>query len=680
MISRLTFFLLIGCIFFSCLIQAQELPEQQLENLAAVAEAETEDDQPLQELEQLRRHPLLLNEANENELRQLTMLTELQLISFLQYRKLAGKLLHEYELQAIPGWDLSLIRQLLPYVRVGASTTLAKETGHRFRDGEHQMLIRAGQVLEKGPDYRKPVEENGYQGSPMQLMFRYTYRFKNNLQYGIVGDKDAGESFFRGGQKTGFDFYSVHLFARRIGVIQSLALGDFTVNMGQGLIQWQSLAFKKSTAITSIQRQSAVLRPYHSAGEFNFHRGLGITISKGRMASTFFVSLRRLSSTINIDTMNSDAYVSSVLSGGYHRNNAELEDRRNLNQFAMGGNIVYNYNRGHIGLNTVMYRYGLPVEKRSEPYNLYSWRGRSWQNASVDYSYTWRNLHFFGEVAADQSGHGALLNGMLISADPKIDLALLHRQLSPRYQSVQGNAFTENTLPGNESGIYSGISIRPSGALKLDAYMDLYLFPWLRYRQDAPGRGKDWVLQLTYTPNKEAQFYSRFRRELKSGNESGDTAILRAVELKSRENWRTQLNMKLSRYWMMRTRVELVWVNRGKPDAEMGFLGFFDLLYKPLMKPWSGGIRLQYGETDGYDSRVYAYENDVMFNYSIPAFSGKGYRYYINMQRDWGKSWTVWVKWSQTIFLSKKYVGGGEETLFAPYISGFRIQLRYIFQ
>ncbi len=672
------------CLFISMCyasqMHAQEVPEQQLENLAAVTEGETEDDLSLQEMDYLRRHPVLLNEADANTLRQFSILTEVQISSFLHYRKLVGKLLHIYELQAVPGWELSVIRQLLPYVKIGSATTLATETGKRFRDGVHQLLFRAGQLLEMGSAYRKPIEENGYQGSPLQLMLRYTYRFKNTLQYGIVGDKDAGEAFFRRGQKTGFDFYSVHLFARRIGIVQSLALGDFTVNMGQGLIQWQSLAFKKSTAITSIKRQSAVLRPYHSAGEFNFHRGLGITISKGRIASTVFVSNRKLSSNIVLDTLNLEAYVSSVLSGGYHRNNAELEDRANLTQLALGGNVQYNFSRGSIGLNTVFYRYGLPVEKRPEPYNLFTWRGRGWNNASVDYSYTWRNLHFFGEAAADKSGHIGILNGLLISADPRIDLSLVHRKFSPRFQSVQGNAFTESTLPGNESGLYSGISIRTSGAIKLDAYMDLYQFPWLRYRQDAPGGGRDWVIQLNFTPDRESQFYSRFRRELKTGNESGDTAILRATDLKSRENWRTQLNFKLSGHWTMRTRLELIWYNRGKPDAENGFLGFLDLIYKPLMKPWSGGLRLQYGETDGYDSRVYAYENDVMYSYAIPAFSGKGYRYYMNLQRDWGKNCTIWVKWSQTIFLSKKYVGGVGEEPADSYLSGFKVQFRYIFQ
>lgn len=678
--KKVPIILLLLSLIHTVVSRAQEVPEQQLENLAAETESDTEDDQQIQELEHFRRHPVNLNEAGAEELRQLALLNELQITSFINYRRLTGKLLHLLELQAIPGWDLATIRQLLPYLKIGAIMSMAAETGQRFRQGEHQLLLRMGQLLEKGIEYKKRVEENGYQGSPLQLMFRYTYRFKNSLQYGITGDKDAGESFFKGRQKAGFDFYSVHLFARRLGIIQSLAIGDFTVNLGQGLIQWQSLAFKKSTAITAVKRQSAVLRPYHSAGEFNFQRGLGITIRKGKLESTVFVSLRKLSSNINADTVNQEDYVSSLLTGGYHRNNSELEDRHNLSQFSAGGNFQYRLRQGHIGWNGVYYRYEKPLQKRPEPYNLFAWRGREWKNTSIDYSYTWRNLHFFGEAAIDQAGHASLLNGILVSTDNKVDLSFMHRKLSPAYQSVQGNAFTENTLPSNETGFYMGISIRPYTGWKLDGYLDFYRFPWLKYRVDAPGGGKDWVIQMSYSPNRETLLYTRYRRETKTGNEAGDTAILHVTGLIARESWRTQLNYKVSAKWTFRGRVELVWYNRGGVEAESGFLGLLDLLYKPLMKPWSGGLRLQYGETDGYNSRIYAYENDVLYNYSIPAFSGKGFRYYINVQLDAGDRLTIWAKWAQTLFLEKKYAADEGEGSVGKAGSLFKLQLRYIFQ
>ncbi len=665
-------------IYFTALAQA--VPEQELENLAAETETESEDDNALQELEHIRANPVNLNQAEAGDLKQLPMLSDLQVESFLTYRRLLGKLLHVLELQSIPGWDLATIHQVLPYVRTGAVMTIATETGQRFRQGEHQLLLRLSQSLEKTDPFKTSIAENGYQGSPLRVLFRYTYRFKNSLQYGWLGDKDAGESFFRQGQKRGFDFYSVHLFAKRLGLIQSLAIGDFTVNLGQGLIHWQSLAFRKSTTITAVKRQSAVLRPYHSAGEYNFHRGLGITLQKGAVETTVFVSLRKISSNINRDTLQGDDYVSSLLNGGYHRNNSELEDRNNLSQFAAGGNIQYRKRPGHIGLNGVYYRFSIPLQKREEPYNYFAWRGRVWKNASVDYSYTFRNIHFFGEAAFDQGGHTGFINGFLVSADPKVDLSFVHRKLPAAYQSVQGNAFTENTLPSNETGFFAGISIRPVNGWKLDGYFDFYRFPWLKYRVDAPGRGQDRVVQLSYTPTKETLLYTRFRQEFRLGNGSGDTSVMQATGFILRESWRTQLNYKLSVHWTLRSRVELSWYNRKGSDKGNGFLTFMDLLYKPRLKPWSGGLRLQYGDTDDYNSRIYAYENDVMYSYSIPVFSGKGYRYYINMQFDLGKSCSVWVKWAQTHFLGKKYVGAEPELLAGTSKSDLKIQLRYIFQ
>ena len=50
---------------------------------------------------------------------------------------------------------------------------------------------------------------------------------------------------------------------------------------------------------------------------------------------------------------------------------------------------------------------------------------------------------------------------------------------------------------------------------RVDAYADVYKFPWLRYRVDAPTTGKEYMFQLTYQPNKIFSIYSRLRSESK---------------------------------------------------------------------------------------------------------------------------------------------------------------------
>ena len=72
----------IGSLVTCC---AQDIPptvEQQLENLTDLEQTETEDDSYLQQLELYRRYPININTAEPGELRELRILTDLQIAQF----------------------------------------------------------------------------------------------------------------------------------------------------------------------------------------------------------------------------------------------------------------------------------------------------------------------------------------------------------------------------------------------------------------------------------------------------------------------------------------------------------------------------------------------------------------------------------------------------------------------
>lgn len=633
--------------------------EQQLENLTDADQSESEDDSWLQELIQFKKHPINLNVAEEDDLKQLKMLTDLQISNFIAYRRLLGQLISVYELQAIPSWDIDTIKKILPFITVVNNVNLPEEFKKRLSGGEHSFLLRCSEVLNKSIGYTKKSTGNYYPGSPQKIFFRYRYQYKNLFQYGMAGDKDAGEQFFKGTQKYGFDFYSFHVFTKKIGIIQSLALGDFTVNLGQGLIQWQNIAFRKGVDISSVKRQSAVLRPYNSAGEYNFNRGGGITIKKGNIEATAFVSFRKINANFTTDTLTSEEYFTSFLTSGYNRTQSELSDRNKLKQLCFGGNVSFTRSNFHIGVNGIAYEFSVPLQKQGQPYNLYSITGKRWNNFSIDYSYTHRNFHFFGESAIAQNRNGAFVNGLVISVDPKIDLSFVHRFISAGFQSINGNAFTENTFPSNEHGLYSGIAIRPLLSFRIDAYADFYKFPWLKYGVDAPSFGKDFFIQLTYAPNKQTEIYTRYHNESKQGNLPDNVTPTNQPALISKKNWRTQISFQVSRSTTLRSRFEISSYAIAVDKKENGFLTFLDYLYNPPLNRWSVSTRIQYFETGGYNSRLYAYENDLLYNYSIPAFFDKGFRYYINLSYDLTKQVYLWFKWSQTTYPDKSSIGTG---------------------
>ena len=656
--------------------------EQQLEAITENAEdSETEDDSFVQSMRQYLKNPINLSTADINSLQELSIFSAIQIQHLISYRRLLGGFISIYELQSIPGFDLAFIEKLRPYITVSIPQNITEALWERMKGGTHTLLTRVSQVLEKSKGYLLDPSRvnNFYPGSSQKWLLRYQYQFKNLFQYGIVGEKDAGEQFFRGAQKNGFDFYSAHFFVRNMGVIRSLAVGDFTIHLGQGLTQWQSLAFKKSSEVINTKRQLAVLRPYHSAGEINFHRGMGITIAKNRMEGTAFLSYKKIDANFVSDSLTKEDFISSFQSSGLHRTSAEAKDKGVQRQFAVGGNLAYSSNQFHVGINAVQYQLGLPVKKSADPYNLYALSGKTFGNYSIDYSYGYRNSHFFGEAALTNTFDKAFVNGLIVSADPKLDLSILYRNISKSYQSLYANAFTESSSPNNEKGLYAGISIRPAVAWRIDGYADFYQFSWLKYQVNAPTNGKDYLLQIIYKPNKQLEMYIRYRTESKARNFNPYNLIVSPVLAMPRQNIRTHINFKINPAIAFRTRVEMVWFAHQQAAAQTGFLAFADAIVKPMMKRYSGSIRLQYFETEGYDSRLYAYENDVLYSFSIPVFYDRGFRYYLNFNYGITRSITCWLRWAQTVYKNKATIGSGLDEIESNKKTEIKLQFQFQF-
>ena len=640
----------------------------QLEAIAEKKDAEPEDDSYLMDLEQFGRHPLNMNTVSADDLLQLHIPGVLQIRNFISYREMLGPLISIHELQAVPGWDMETIRRVLPYVVVRRDESLYTSLKERWNGGDAALLIRAAQVVEKSKGYENQTKPNAsfYEGTAQKIFIRYTYNYKQLLAYGFTGEKDAGEPFFRGAQRYGFDFYSFHFFLQHSGLIRSLAIGDFTVNLGQGLIQWQSYSFTKSSQSLTIKREAPCLRPYHSAGEFNFHRGLGISLQKGEWQSTLFVSFRKISTSLVPDTTGRESLFSSFQNSGYHRTAAEIADRYNNDQFAVGGNIRYTAPGFLLGINFVHFHFSRTFQKKDEPYNLYNLKGRHLTDYSVDYSYTMNNLHLFGEFATDRWLHKAFIQGALISLGEKLDMACIYRNISPAFQSLYSDAFTENPVPNNEQGFYAGLSCRPAAGIQVDIYQDLFVFPWLKYRVDGPSQGRDFLFQLRVQPNRFWQLTALYKQESKSINgetESGGTVLL-TNPVKKRI--RIESDFTLSRSMSFGSRVE--WVRRIEPGSltQNGFLGMALLSFS--RSGYSANAGVSVFETDNYDTRIYSFEPDLLYNFSLPAFYGRGLHYYFNLHRDLSRlirqagkhiRLSAWIKWDQTFYPGSGSIGTG---------------------
>lgn len=626
----------------------------------------SEDDSYDQFLNDCKKNPIDLNTADEENLEELRMLNSIQVLNFIIYRKLLGAFIDVRELQSIPAWDVETILKIIAFVTIKTENKLPQINFNAMKVGEHNLLLRSSLVLQRAEGFRvdSVSQVKPYAGSPERISLRYRYKYKNFLQYGFAADKDAGEEFFKGSQRYGFDFYSAHFFLSNYKSLKAFAIGDFSVNAGQGLLLWQSMSFKKSSEVLSMKRQSDFFKPYNSFGEINFQRGVGMTIQRKSIELSAFASSKKVDANLISDTLTfTEDYISSLQQTGFHRTAAELADKRVQHTLTYGFNVKRKTPGMKLGLNVIANRFSMLQQKEDEPYNHYSFRSDKNIAASLEYEFTKNNFHFFGESAVDYRSNKATINGLLMSVSSKTDLAFLYRNIGEGFHTFNSNAFTESSAVNNERGFYSALSFKPDSRFDIRAYFDIYSFPWLKYLIDAPGRGFDYLLQVGYKPFKTTELTTRFKFERKSANETNPVYMITPVGFENHSSWRTQLNHTLTKSMSLRERIEISWYKNPEGIAEQGFLFYTDLVYKPLMKRLSGNLRAVFFDTDSYNTRIYAYEPDVLYAYFMPVFSGSGFHYCFNINYELTKKISVWAKWLAYKYLNISHSGSGLDVI-----------------
>jgi hypothetical protein len=257
-----------------------------------------------------------------------------------------------------------------------------------------------------------------------------------------------------------------------------------------------------------------------------------------------------------------------------------------------------------------------------------------------------------------------------------VDLAIVYRNIQKDYQAMNGNAYTENSSPSNERGCYIGFSLKPAHGWKLDVFADFYQFPWLKYLIDAPSYGKDFLMQLTYTPSKQVELQGRagYSLRLREAPRSGNIDYLIPVY---RTYTQLLLNYGPCRDLSLRSRMQLLWLQH--EAAEAGFSLCMDAIYKPFAKPYAISARIQFFETGGYDSRLYGFENNVPYSFSIPAVFGKGLRYYVVGQLKMQKKIAMSCRWARTIYREQQETGTGLDLIEGNKRSELTVQCIYTF-
>ncbi|RKD14334.1 hypothetical protein BCY91_07560 [Pelobium manganitolerans] len=672
-------FLIFFAISKLCAQDNDPIIEEIVENVVANQTEDYDYTELTERLNYYRKHPINLNKTSKGQLQELIFLNPLQINAFFDHIATNGLLISDLELQSIDGFDLQTIKTLLHFAHINTPSGFENFSFKRlFADGTHDLLIRYSRYLETQKGFTIPADagKSRYLGTPDRVLTRYRFNFSNNIQFSLNIDKDAGEQFWN--KQHGPDFVSGSLYIRDYKNFKKIAVGDYALQFGQGLTLWSGLGFGKGADVFAVAKQDLGLRTYTSSNEYSFFRGLAAQYHFWRFDFTPFVSYNKLDAGTDLNPITNAEDISSLLETGLHRTATELKNRRRVSQLVYGGNLAYNNRKLSLGLTAYQSYYSEDFAPGSSLYNQFDFSGKQLANVGFNYSYTLRNTYFFGEVA-HSLGYGlAYINGIISSLSPNVAAVFFHRNYQKNYYSFYNQGIGESSTAVNEKGFYAGLQIKPNKKFAVDFYTDLFKFPWLKFGVDAPSSGYDLLAQFNYMPNKTTRFTLRYKHQNKQKN-LASAGFTNTIGSENKSNYRAEVQYQISKAIALRNRIEMVQYQLEQSTGKYGFLIYQDVAYSPLSSKWSGNMRLSLFDTDGFDARIYAYESDVLYGFSIPGFQNQGLRFYGNLRCQLKRGVDIWLKYSFTQYADAETVGSGLDEIAGDSRSEGKVQLRFQF-
>lgn len=577
-------------------------------------------------------NPLNLNKATRAQLEEIPFLSQKQILELLDHRKKYGKLKTIYELQTIPSFNLETIRLIRNMVKVPISLSQIQDELKVKENWKQVLFVKWKRGIETQNGFTRS-DSSGYLGSPDHLYLRYRLNVGRKIQAGLLAEKDAGEPYYYPKKIYGADYYSAHVAIKELtSFIPYFVVGDFMASFGQGLILHSGFGVGKSALTTKVRKGGPRLRPYSSVSEFNYLRGAGVSMQLYKAIElTAFSSYKNREGTLRVDDDDpfGGPYISSLSEAGYHRTLSEIEKKNSSAQWSNGASLRFLMKRGHIAVNGLHERLKIPLQAPpSDLYKYYQIKGKHLFNGSVDYGYYWNNFNFFGETAIAHNFAIANVHGVLMTLDPKFDLSLVYRNYAKDYNTLNANAFGESPNATNEAGIYTGLEYRPAKGWVINAYADLWKHHWVKYLLNGLTNGEEYFVRVRYFKKRKWSMYAQYFYENKYKNRPGYVVVNYPV-LQNKQRLRVHGSIKLTKALELRNRVEFSrFEDIEKPVY--GFMLYQDILFKPIGSNFQFTSRLGIFDIEDYDARIYAYENDIINEYYIPAYNGQGIRFYLN--------------------------------------------------
>lgn len=607
--------------------QQSELPDNITSLLEMISDdgiAQADIDSWSDMLQEISENPVRINQNNNPDLQKLFFLTSFQIKAIEDYRKRNGDIVSAPELAMITGFDRELVEIMLPFITFSASSPVKEKP-----KGISNSLLTS--FVYKPNEGEEDFTEFG------KLLARYKLS-AGRFSTGFTAEKDAGERLISGNPPLP-DFLSGNVCYTGKGVVQKIILGDFSVRFGAGTNINTSFRTSLPLSLQTFQPVRNEIRPYTSAEENRFFRGAAGSFRYGKASLSLFYSSLPVDGSIDPAT----GYITGFNTSGIHSDSVSFTEKDNIRKNSAGANLVFNLGSISAGMVYSATTFSSPLQPPSDTHNNSA--GSSNYNISLYMSGVIHKIILSLEATTDKEGNVATIGSVVFKPSDRLSMNLIARSYPGKFTAFNGNGPGYSATNKNENGILAAFNFEAARHLFISGGADLLRFPGPRYYADFPSVAVREEIRIRYTPTEN------FSTEAMVGYRYTETNIATERGLTAKDESETLSARVLCRYsplsgLVLTTRFDF---KKYSTPQSIGYAIYQDLHYTFRKVPVDVWWRYSIFKTDGWDSRIYQYENDLLYSFSIPAFSGSGTRTYLMAGFKPAKNVSVRIKAATTL-------------------------------
>lgn len=473
----------------------------------------------------------------------------------------------------------------------------------------------------------------------------------------MLAKKDAGEPFWQPDYKKGYDHYGFHFILRDVGKLKTLALGDYRLSFGQGLVLNNDFILGKGFFSDNIVKQTIKPKRHFSTAESGFFRGGAAVVGIQNVDITMFYSNKLIDANIS-----SNQEITSLKADGYHRVPLDMSKRNNTREQVMGANINYRLNRFQIGVSGLHHAFNRMFNPTLRYYNEDYWRGRESVNFGIDYSYRFSKFNLAGEAARSQNGTIAHIHMLQYKPSSLASFNVSYRNYPATYQAMYARAFAEGGNVQNERGLYIGTTFYPIAKVTVSMYGDIVQFPSPKYNVLEPSNALDLYAMATYNLSQDSFFEVRYKFKRKEKNTKYPDENITTVLPYQTNKLRLRYLNTLSSGWYFRTTIDFATYQVLYAPQELGYMISQNFGHRGNKKIHGDGF-IGYFKSETFDSRLYSYERNILSTFYMPSFYGEGFRATLSLRWNILDNLSFSIKCAQTRYFNRDVISSGTEEI-----------------